>query len=55
MAERIDCRTVPERPLPKGPFYVHPNAKYVGSDYDGCRVDYECPVCGTDFSVELPE
>jgi hypothetical protein len=55
MAERIDCRTVPERPLPKGPFYVHPNAKYVGSDYDGCCDEYECPDCGTEFSVELPE
>lgn len=53
--ERIDCRTVIERPLPKGPRYQHPNAKYVGDDYDGCCERYECPDCGTHFKMELPE
>lgn len=52
---RVDCRTVAERPLPKGPRYIHPNAKCTGSDYDGCCDEYECPDCGTEFSVELPE
>jgi hypothetical protein len=49
--ERIDCRTVAERPLPKGR-YEHPNAKSDGGCSEGCCDDYVCPDCGTEFRVE---
>lgn len=54
-SERIDCRTVAERPLPVGPRYVHPNAITVGGCAEGCCDDYRCPDCGTEFRVEAPD
>lgn len=54
MAERIDCRTA-EKPLAKGPRYIHPNAKSVGTCSEGCCDDYKCPDCGTRFRVEAPD
>lgn len=53
-SERIDCRTVTERPLPKGR-YVHPNAVDDGGCSEGCCDDYKCPDCGTSWRVEAPD
>lgn len=33
----------------------HPNAKHVGTCYEGCCDDYECPECGLTFRVENPD
>lgn len=53
--EYTDCRTVEERPLPKGPRYLHPNAISKGSCYEGCCDEFECPDCGTHFQNEMPQ
>lgn len=55
MSTRVDCRTVSERPLPKGPRYEHPNAMSDGTCYEGCCDYYECPDCGTRWRSENPE
>jgi len=51
----IDCRTVDKIELGTGKCYIHPNAKFSGECVYGCHENYECPDCGTKFSVELPD
>lgn len=52
--ETNDCRTT-ELVAGRQFLYVHPNAVDVGECYEGCCDKYECPDCGTRFTVEAAQ
>ena len=34
---------------------IHPDARYLGDDAEGCCSTYECPHCGKWWREQLPE